>query len=179
MGSTVTGGRWCSARFLRRQGYAVLLIDLPGQGASTASAVTFGLREADGVRAALNELRRRVPGKRIGVIGVSLGAASLVLCHNCGRVDAIVLESMYPTIEDAVADRLRMRIGALGGPLSVLLLWQSPLRLGIHPDELRPIDRAGFNFRPACARRMQAARQPAWRCAMRRGRQRTAPGWRA
>lgn len=30
------------ARFLHAQGYAVLLIDLPGQGASTASAVTFG-----------------------------------------------------------------------------------------------------------------------------------------
>ena len=30
----------------------VLLIDLPGQGASTASFVTFGLREATGVRAA-------------------------------------------------------------------------------------------------------------------------------
>lgn len=131
------------ARFLQRQGYAVLLIDLPGQGASTASAVTFGLHEAQGVRAALDELRRRAPNQRIGVIGVSLGAASLVLCRDCGRVDAVVLESMYPTIEEAVADRLRMRVGALGGPLSALLLWQLPLRLDIDPAQLRPIDRIG------------------------------------
>lgn len=131
------------ARFLQRQGYAALLIDLPGQGASTASAVTFGLREALGVRAALNELRRRAPGQRIGVIGVSLGAASLVLCRDCGRVDAVVLESMYPTIEEAVADRLRMRLGAVGGPLSALLLWQLPLRLDISPAQLRPIDHIG------------------------------------
>jgi uncharacterized protein len=127
------------ARFLHAQGYAVLLIDLPGQGASTASAVTFGLREAIGVRAALEELRRRAPGQRIGVIGVSLGAASLVLCRDCPPVDAVVLESMYPTIEDAVANRLRMRLGPVGGPLSALLLWQLPLRLGIRPDALRPI----------------------------------------
>ena len=131
------------ARFLQAQGYAVLLIDLPGQGASTAPFVTFGLREADGVRAALVELRRRAPGQRIGVIAVSLGAASLVLCRDCPPVDAVVLEAMYPTIEEAVANRLRMRIGPAGGPLSALLLWQLPLRLRIRPDALRPIARIG------------------------------------
>jgi alpha-beta hydrolase superfamily lysophospholipase len=131
------------ARFLHAQGYAVLLIDLPGQGASTASHITFGLREADGVRAALVELRRRAPGQRIGVIGVSLGAASLVLCRDCPPVDAVVLESMYPTIEEAVANRLRMRLGPAGGPLSTLLLWQLPLRLGIRPDALHPIAHIG------------------------------------
>lgn len=128
------------AGFLQAQGYAVLLIDLPGQGASTSSAVTFGLREAHGVRAALDELRRRTPGQRIGVIGVSLGAASLVLCRDCGRLDAVVLESMYPTIDEAVANRLRMRLGAAGTPLSHLLLWQLPARLGIEVEQLRPIE---------------------------------------
>jgi alpha-beta hydrolase superfamily lysophospholipase len=127
------------ARFLHELGYAVLLIDLPGQGASTASAVTFGLREADGVRAALEELRRRAPGQRIAVIGVSLGAASFVLCRDRPPVDAVVLEAMYPTIEEAVANRLRMRLGPVGGPLSALLLWQLPLRLAIRPDALHPI----------------------------------------
>ncbi|MRX08694.1 alpha/beta hydrolase [Pseudoduganella sp. FT25W] len=128
------------ARFFHQQGYSVLLIDLPGQGASTASAVTFGLREGDGVREALAELRRRAPGQRIGVIGVSLGAASMVLCRDCGHVDAVVLESMYPTITEAVANRLRMRIGMLGAPMSELLLVQLPLRLGISKDQLCPID---------------------------------------
>jgi pimeloyl-ACP methyl ester carboxylesterase len=134
------------AAFLQRRGYAVMLIDLPGQGASTAPAVTFGLAEAAGVRAALEALRRRVPGRRIGVIGVSLGAASLVLCRDCPRADATVLESMYPTIEEAVADRLRMRLGAmsaLGAPLAQLLLAQLPLRLGIEPAQLRPIEHVG------------------------------------
>lgn len=131
------------ARFFQRQGYAVLLIDLPGQGASTASAVTFGVREANGVRAALAELRRRAPGQRIGVIGVSLGAASLVLCRDCGHLDAVVLESMYPTIEEAVANRLRMRLGPAGGALAPLLLRQLPLRLGIAPEQLRPINFIG------------------------------------
>ena len=131
------------AVFLQRQGYAVMLIDLPGQGASTAPAVTFGLHEAEGVRAALEELRRRVPGQGIGVIGVSLGAASLVLCRDCPQVDAAVLESMYPTIEESVEDRLRMRLGVLGPPLARLLLWQMPLRLDIQNAQLRPIAHVG------------------------------------
>lgn len=131
------------AVFLHREGYAVMLIDLPGQGASTAPAVTFGLTEAEGVRAALAELQRRLPGRRIGVIGVSLGAASLVLCRDCPKVDAAVLESMYPSIEEAVEDRLRIRLGALGAPLSRLLLWQLPLRLDIQPAQLRPIAHVG------------------------------------
>ncbi|MCS0590249.1 alpha/beta hydrolase [Massilia norwichensis] len=129
------------ARFLHAQGYGVLLADLPGQGESLAPAVTFGLREADGVRVALAWLRSQAPGQRIGVIGTSLGAASLVLCRDCPPVDAVVLESMYPTIEEAVEDRLRMRLGVLGKPLAKLLLWQLPLRLAIQPAQLHPIAR--------------------------------------
>jgi hypothetical protein len=50
---------------------------------------------------------------------------------------------MYPTIEEAVANRLRMRLGPVGGPLSALLLWQLPLRLSIRPDALHPIKYVG------------------------------------
>lgn len=131
------------AAFLHALGYTVFSIDLPGQGASTAPVVTFGLDEALGVRAALAELRRRAPGQPIGVVAVSLGAAAFVLCRDCGRVDAVVLESMYPTIEEAVANRLRMRLGPVGSALAPLLLWQVPLRLGIDLAQLRPIDGIG------------------------------------
>lgn len=129
------------ARFLQAAGYTALLVDLPGHGASPAPAITFGLREGQAVDSALRWLRERHPRQRIGVIGVSLGAASYVLCTACPRADAVVLESMYPTIEEAVEDRLRMRIGPLAVPASRLLLWQLPLRLDIDPRQLRPIAR--------------------------------------
>ena len=128
------------ARFLHAAGYTVLLIDLPGHGASAAPQLTFGLGEAAGVKAGLAYLRQQAPGEGLGLIGVSLGAASFVLCQDCPQVDAALLESMYPTIEEAVEDRLRMRLGALGVPLSKLLLWQLPLRLDISPQQLRPIE---------------------------------------
>lgn len=128
------------ARFLAASGYSVLLIDLPGHGASRAPAISFGLNEADAVRTSLAWLRERLPGQPVGVIGVSLGAAAFMLCKTCPQVDAVVLESMYPTIEEAVEDRLRMRVGMLATPLSRLLLWQLPLRLDIQPSQLRPIE---------------------------------------
>jgi uncharacterized protein len=129
------------ARFLERAGYSVLLIDLPGHGESTGNRITFGSREAVGIAAALGFLRRDLPGERLGVIGVSLGAASLVLANPRPAPEAVILESMYPTIEEAVADRLAIRFGPAGARLSPLLLWQLPLQLGITARELRPIDK--------------------------------------
>ena len=84
------------ALLLHRLGYAVLLVDLPAHGESTGDRITFGLKEGDGVRAALEFLRRQVPGERLGVIGVSLGAASFVLSRGAPAPDAVVLESMFP-----------------------------------------------------------------------------------
>jgi uncharacterized protein len=127
------------ARFLNTAGYSVLLIDLPAHGESPGDRITFGAREGTAVKAALTFLRTELPSDRIGVIGVSLGAASLVLSRPMPAPDAVVLESMYPTIAEAVSDRLTIQFGAVGRALAPLLLWQLPLRLGVTADQLRPI----------------------------------------
>jgi fermentation-respiration switch protein FrsA (DUF1100 family) len=121
-------------------GMAVLLIDLASHGESSGDRITFGARESRGVQAALDHLQAALPGERIGVIGVSLGAASFVLAQPRVRPSAVVLESMFPTIEEAVQDRLSMRLGVLGASLEPLLLWQLPLRTGVEPRALRPIE---------------------------------------
>ncbi len=129
------------ARFLNRAGYAALLVDLPAHGQSTGDRITFGAREAAGVRAALEFQRRESPGERIAVIGVSLGAAATVLALPSPAPDAVVLESMYSTIEDAVTNRLSMVLGPAGAVLAGPLLWQLPLRAGVTTSDLRPIER--------------------------------------
>jgi pimeloyl-ACP methyl ester carboxylesterase len=121
-------------------GYSVLLIDLPAHGESDGDRITFGAHEAAGVRASLGWLRHQLPGERIGVVGVSLGAASFVLAHAEPQPDAVVLEMMYPTIRQAVEDRLAMRLGAPGRAFAPLLLWQLPLRTNVSEQDLRPID---------------------------------------
>ncbi|MES2018254.1 MAG: alpha/beta fold hydrolase [Pseudomonadota bacterium] len=128
------------ALFLNRLGYTVLLIDLPAHGESLGEAITFGAREADGVRVALAWLARNLPGEKIGVIGTSLGAASLVLAKPGKQIDALVIEAMYPTIDEATANRLALHGGAPARILAPLLLMQLPWRIGVTPDQLRPID---------------------------------------
>lgn len=127
------------ARFLHREGYATLLVDLQAHGESTGERITFGAREAAGVRVALDFLRQQSPGEKAAVIGVSLGAASTVLAGLSPAPHAVVLESMYPTIEDAVGNRLTMVLGPAGPVLSGPLLWQLPLRAGVAASDLQPI----------------------------------------
>lgn len=129
------------ARFLNRLGYAVLLIDLPAHGESDAEHITYGWNESEGVKAALGYLSHEFPNERIGVIGISLGAASLVLSDPSPPPSAVVLESMFPTITEALSNRLRRYLGPLATPLAPVLLWQLPLRLGVSPEQLRPIAR--------------------------------------
>jgi len=139
------------ALFLQRQGFAVLLIDLPAHGESEGERISYGLHEGAGLRAALQFLARRLPQERVGVIGVSLGAATLVLHHASlpgPAPHAVVLESMYPSIDEAVADRLALHLGDWARPAAPLLLAQLPLRLGISAAQLRPIDQIGRLGRP-------------------------------
>jgi len=128
------------ALFLHRAGLATLSIDLPGHGESPAPHITFGANESHGAAAALAWLAARCPGERIGAIGVSLGAASLVLARPDPAPVAVVLESMYPTIEEAVADRLAAHVGPPAAVLAPALLWQMPWRLGVTAAQLHPID---------------------------------------
>lgn len=69
------------ALWLNREGYSVLLIDLASHGESPGRRITFGAHEADGVRAALGWLKRNLPGEKVGVIGVSLGGAAVLLAR--------------------------------------------------------------------------------------------------
>lgn len=110
---------------------------LAGHGEREAAHTTFGRHEARGVDSELRWLTAQAPGEKIGAISVSLGAASITLCDRCPLPAALVLESMYPTIEDAVTNRLRTRVGAMASLLQPLLLAQVPLRLGIPPERLR------------------------------------------
>ena len=128
------------ARWLQSEGIAALLIDLPSHGESSGERISFGRREALGVEAALGWLRARLPGEKLGGIGVSLGGASLLFADRQPELDAVVLESVYPTITDAVQDRLVKRLGPAGAWAAPLLLLQIPLRLGVGVHELRPIE---------------------------------------
>ena len=131
------------ARFLSHTGYTVLLFDFQAHGESPGKHITFGYLESRDARAAVSFLRARAPGEPIGVIGVSMGAAAALLAAPPLEADALVLEMVYPTIDQAIDDRLQMRFGKPGSALAPLLSWQIRPRLGISTTDLRPIDKVG------------------------------------
>jgi fermentation-respiration switch protein FrsA (DUF1100 family) len=130
------------AKLLSSAGYSVLLFDFQAHGESPGKQITFGHLESRDATAAVNYLHQRLPGEKIGVIGISLGAASALLADPPLPVNALVLESSYPTIYQATEDRLAVRFGWPGRLLTPLLTCQLQPRLGIRLDDLKPIDRA-------------------------------------
>jgi len=132
------------AKFLHAVGHTVLLVDLQAHGESPGERISFGHREGMDAVAAVATLQDLAPGENIGAIGVSLGAASLVLSRAHEPLSALVLESMYPSIATAVQGRLRLHLGHWASILAPLLLWQLEPRLGVSPQHLRPIDRVAL-----------------------------------
>lgn len=132
------------ARFLSRAGYTVMLFDFQAHGESPGNVITFGYLESRDAVAAVQMVQKIFPGRPVGVIGISLGAAAAVLADPPLDVQAMVLEMMYPTIEEATKDRIEMRLGTPGRIISPLLTAQIPGRAGCKPQDLRPINQVAF-----------------------------------
>jgi pimeloyl-ACP methyl ester carboxylesterase len=128
-------------RLLAQAGYATLAFDFQSHGESLGKHITFGRLESLDAEAAVGFARRRFPGERIGVIGQSLGGAAVLLAPHPLPVDAVVLESVYPDIGDALCDRLDRYLGPAGCLLTPVYLAFMPMVIGVRPEELRPIDR--------------------------------------
>ena len=128
------------ARFLKHDGYSSLLIDLQAQGETLGQAITFGYRESESAHAAVSFLKHSQHCAKVAVLGVSLGGAASLLGSEPVHADVFILESVYPTIDDAITDRIVMRLGPGGRFLTSLFTAQIPLRLHIPLSALRPVD---------------------------------------
>ena len=126
------------ARLFADEGYAVLLADLPAHGESAGERVTFGVLERFAASAAVDYARAR-GHRRVGVVAVSLGAAAASMAGEYLDVDALVLESMFPTFEAAVRNRARRFLGPLSPSAARALLGEVPHQLGVPADSVRPV----------------------------------------
>jgi alpha-beta hydrolase superfamily lysophospholipase len=127
--------------FLPAAGYAVLLFDFQAHGESVGKHITFGYRESRDAAAAVEFAHRKYPGLKTAVLGVSLGGAAALLARPPLTVNALIVESAFPSIEQAIEDRLMVRFGSLGKYGAPLLTWQLKPRPGLGVDDLRPIGR--------------------------------------
>lgn len=136
------------ARFLSRAGYTVLLLDFQAHGESTGEHITLGFLESRDARAAISFLKEAAPNEKVGVIGISMGGAAALLAHPSLEANALVLEEVYTTVEDATANRLTERFGGWAKFLSPCLTYQIRPRLGFSASELCPIVKVKDNKSP-------------------------------
>jgi alpha-beta hydrolase superfamily lysophospholipase len=130
-------------RFLHEAGYAALLFDFQAHGETPGKHITFGYLESRDAAAAVTFIRQKHSGEKIAVLGISMGGSAALLAQPPLAADALIVESAYPTIEQAVEDRLMVRFGPWGKYGAPLLTWQLKPRLGIGVEDLRPIRAAG------------------------------------
>ncbi len=128
------------ARFLQEQGIAVLLFDLQAHGESDGERISFGYYESQSAEAAVQFMRSRLPKEKVAVIGVSLGGAACLLGEKPVSADMLIIEEVYASIEEAIINRLTIRLGRIGRYVAPLLLCQISLRLGISKEQLRPVE---------------------------------------
>lgn len=134
------------AEFLHQRGYSVLALDFQAAGESPGRYVTFGARESFDAAAAMRFLRDSLPRERIGVIGVSMGGAATLLGPGPLAANAFVLESVYPTIRQALSDRLDTWLapfGAVGRLFTPAVIDVVGGDIGVREQDLEPITRIG------------------------------------
>jgi fermentation-respiration switch protein FrsA (DUF1100 family) len=129
------------AQFLRKRGYAVLMIDFQSHGENRGRRITYGDLESRDVTGAIQYLHHKLPGEKVAVIGMRMGADAFVLSEDRPPVDAVVLEQMYPTINRAIASRVRNNIGPLAPLFSWLVMVEMQSQNEIPANRLSAIDR--------------------------------------
>lgn len=131
------------AEFLHGAGYGVLLFDSQAHGESPGRRITFGRLEAFDAAAAVAFATAQAPDSRVAFLGVSQGGASALLGPAPLPVSGLVLEAVYSTFEEAIGNRIAIRLGEASRRLAPILLWQLELRLDARPEDIAPIRAIG------------------------------------
>lgn len=125
---------------LRDRGFRSLAIDFRAHGESGGDHTTFGWEERKDVVAAIRYAQNRWPKDKLGAWGMSMGGAAILLAHEeTTKLDAVVLEAVYSSIDDAFENRFRTRLPGFLLPLAFGVLRCAQWRIGVTSDELRPV----------------------------------------
>lgn len=131
------------AKMLWKNGYTVMLFDFQAHGESKGKNITFGYLESLDVESIYEYVKLNYPNNKVGALGISLGGAAILLRKDNKPFDAIVLEAVYPTVEEATCDRIQIRLGILAPVLTPILLSQLKMQINISKNDLKPINYIG------------------------------------
>ncbi|MBI4281909.1 MAG: alpha/beta hydrolase [Chloroflexi bacterium] len=129
------------ASFLHEAGYSVLLFDFRSRGQSAGDAVTLGYYERGDVQGAVQYLKTRpdVDGDDLGVLGVSMGAATAIMAAaETPELKAVVSESSFKSVDSAIASSFEHFIDLPAFPFAPITVFIIEKRLGINADQVVP-----------------------------------------
>lgn len=123
---------------LHEAGFVVLAVSLRGRGGGDRNGVTFGLREAADVKAAVELLRRRpfVDPSKVAVVGVGSGAnAALLAARSDPAIAAVAAISPHENVRDLLDSTLGPKQAWLSF-LNPLCKWTFEMAYSVDVEEL-------------------------------------------
>ncbi len=124
-------------------GPAVLLVDFYGSGGSSGSGTTIGILEAQDVIASVAYARAQWPGRRLVLLGQSMGAAAALraIAVEGLVVDGLIVEAVFDRMTSTVGNRFRS-MGLPASPLAELLVFWGGWHTGTDALAHDPVDYA-------------------------------------
>jgi len=143
-GVVVVHGIWANkqavlpiATILSEAGYQVLVIDLRGHGFSEGDQQSYGYYEALDVIAGVDYLLTRPEIDEVGVIGYSLGGSAAVRATALDeRIKALIVESSFSSLRNAVKDSFSQHTGLPSWPLAAILVRAAEDKLGLSVEQI-------------------------------------------
>jgi uncharacterized protein len=106
---------------LARHGFGVLMFDFRGHGNSQPAQVTLGLTEINDTNAAVAFLLSQPETQKIGLVGISMGAATGILAAaENEHIQAIAAEASFAELKDEVGIGIERQTPLPGWPLDCL-----------------------------------------------------------
>lgn len=117
--------------FLAKSGYPCFLFDWRGHGESDRHRIGYGLFETPDLKAALLWIQTHYPGRKIGVLALSMGAAiNIQSAKDCPEVSAYVLDSPFTTLWEMARESFKWMPSPLLSPFQTLLAFWGSLFAG-------------------------------------------------
>lgn len=129
---------------LHEAGFSVMMIDLRGHGESAGARFSFGIKERQDILGAVDWLEKKgyAPGQ-IGVLGYSLGAASVIgAAAEEKAIGAIWVDSSFADIQ-SVIERNWQNESGLPQVFLYSTQWMIRLLYGYNITASRPVDEIG------------------------------------